>query len=75
MTAKKKEIQIVHYGAHLNNVSIVNNTTPANEFTRDAVVALAEALSRNADAIKEAALALKGGNAEMETGIKIEGAK
>lgn len=53
------------------NCSITNTNAPTNEHTRDAVVALAEALKANANALAEAARALKGGNVSMENGIRV----
>lgn len=57
------------------NISDCNftNTSAANEHTRAAVEALANAAARNADAIAEIARALKGGNASTGTFISIGG--
>jgi hypothetical protein len=56
----KPEAPIV--GAHIENVSIVNSSA-ANEHTRAAVEALAQAIGGNADALSAMALAIKA-NAE-----------
>lgn len=50
---------------------VITNTSAANEHTRAAVEALANACGKNADALAEIARALKGGNATMNAGIHI----
>jgi hypothetical protein len=49
------------------------NSSAANEHTRAAVVALADAIKSNADAIIATANALRGSPATMGTGLHIEG--
>ena len=61
-------------GSTIQNCTFTNTTAPANEHTRDAVVALAKALEANAVALGEAARALKGGDARMDSAIRIDGA-
>jgi hypothetical protein len=62
---------------NIENCNITNTNAPtneytrANEYTRDAVVALAKVLEANANALAETARALKGGNVSMECGIRI----
>jgi hypothetical protein len=56
---------------HVENCSFVAQASPANEHTRDAVVALAGAIKANAEAVVAAAEALKGAAAIMETGMRI----
>ena len=56
---------------HIENCTFTNTTAPTNEHTRDAVVALAEALEANANALAEAARALKGGDARMDAAIRV----
>lgn len=53
---------------------VVTNNSAANEHTRDAVVALANAVAENAKALIAAAEALKGAPASMGAGIQIGGA-
>lgn len=57
----------------IQNCSIVN-TSAANEHTRDAIVALADAIKANANAVIAAAEALKGAPAHMDHGIFVSGA-
>jgi len=57
----------------VSHCSFVAEAAPANEHTRDAAVALARAAEANANAIGRIADALKGGNATMETGLRIGG--
>ena len=68
MTVKKqtsaKKQTSTDNSINISDVSIIN-TSAANEHTRIAIVALAEALSRNADAIKATAEALKGSPATI----------
>lgn len=64
--AAKKESE-----TSISHCTITNTNAPTNEYTCDAIVALAKALEANANAIAEAARALKGGNVIMENGIKI----
>jgi hypothetical protein len=61
----------INPGMQITNCTFNNTTTPANEHTRDAIVALAKALEANAVAIGEAARALKGGDARMDSGIRV----
>lgn len=57
----------------VTNCNFTAQTAPANEHTRDAVIAIAKAAEANAVAIGKLADALKGGNATMETGLRIGG--
>lgn len=52
----------------------ITNTSAANEHTRAAVEALAQAAGENARAIAAIAVALKGSPAHMEHGMHISGA-
>jgi hypothetical protein len=61
----------VKAGNEISNCVFTNTTAPANEHTRDAVVALAKALEANAVALGEVARALKGGDARMDSAIRI----
>ncbi len=54
----------------LTNCTVINSS-PANEHTRAAVIALAKAAKANAKAIGIIAVALKGSNSHMEAGFKI----
>lgn len=66
---KKTETQKPEYT--VSHCAVTNTTAPANEHTRAAVEALANAARANADAIAACAAALKGGNAILETGIRL----
>lgn len=68
MATKKTEPQATY---HIENCNVTNTTAPANEHTRDAVVALAEAIEANANALAEVARALKGGNVTMGSAIRV----
>jgi hypothetical protein len=70
MTTKKKPQPAPAPSTHIQNCSIVN-TSEANEHTRAAVEALANAARANAEAIRAIADSLKGSPATMECGIKI----
>lgn len=70
MTAKKTTPK-KEPSYNIENCTITNTNAPTNEYTRDAVIALAEALEANANALAETARALKGGNVSMETGIRV----
>lgn len=61
--------------AHTTTVQncTITNTSAANEHTRAAVEALANAARANADAIAEVARALKGEPATMQSGIHVGG--
>lgn len=58
----------------ITGCNVTNTNAPTNEHTRDAVVALAKAIEANANALAEAARALKGGNVTMENAFKVGGA-
>ena len=69
MTTKKSAPKEPVYT--INNCSITNTNAPTNEHTRDAIVALANALEANANALAETARALKGGDVTMENGFRL----
>ena len=71
MTKKKEKIPEQQPVYRVENCVITNTTAPTNEHTRDAVVALAEAVKANANALAEIARALKGGDARMDAAIRI----
>ena len=71
MATKKTVIPKHQPVYHVEHCNVTNTTAPTNEYTRDAVVALAEALEANANALAEAARALKGGNAQMDAAFRI----
>ena len=54
----------------VSNCTITNNSS-ANEHTRAAVEALANAVAENARAITATAQALQGGGAQMSAGIRL----
>ena len=56
----------------VTNCTITNDSS-ANEHTRAAVEALANAIAENARAITAVAHALEGGGARMDAGIRIGG--
>lgn len=68
--AKKPPSPVTNIGANIEHCTIQNGSV-ANEFTRDAVVALAGAVKANADAIIAAANALRGAPATMTHGIHL----
>ncbi len=74
MTTKKT---VTKKPATYENVTISNcsvtNISAANEYTRDAVVALARAIEANAVAVQEAARALRGSPASLGAGIHVGG--
>lgn len=67
---KRNQHKQASVGAVVENCSIVN-TSAANEHTRAAVEALANAATANANAIAEIARALKGAPATMNAGISL----
>ena len=69
MATKKTAQQAATY--HIEHCNVTNTNAPTNEHTRDAVVALAVALEANANALAEAARALKGGNVTMDSAIRV----
>lgn len=66
---KKKTDPIYTYT--ISHCNVTNTNAPANEHTRDAVVALAKAAEANANAIEGIARALRGGDATMGNAFKI----
>lgn len=70
MAAKKKVVpnESTYIIEHCN---ITNTNAPTNEHTASAVIALAQALQANANALANVASALKGGNVTMENGIRV----
>lgn len=76
MTAKKKPASRREPPktpeVRIENCNISANAAVANEHTRDSVVALAAAITANANAVIAAANALKGGDARIDTGIRVE---
>ena len=73
MATKKTTPEVVAPAApsySASNCTITNNSS-ANEHTRAAVEALANAVAENARAITAIAQALEGGGARMDTGIRI----
>ena len=70
MTAKKSTTPTATYT--VTNCTVTNNSA-ANEHTRAAIEALAEAASANARAIERIAQALTGPPANMEAGIRVGG--
>ena len=71
METKKAATQNQQPVYHIENCNVTNTNAQTNEHTRDAVVALAEALEANANALAEAARALKGGNVTMDSAIRV----
>lgn len=61
--------------APINKVSdcVFNNNSAANEHTRAAIVAIAEAARANANALEAAAEALSRGHATNQVGLRIGG--
>lgn len=57
----------------ISNCTFTAEATQCNESTAAAIVALAEASARQADALKEMALSLRGSPGRFETGIRIGG--
>lgn len=51
--------------------NVTNTNAPTNEYTRDAVIAIAKALEANANALAETARALKGGDVSMGSAIRV----
>lgn len=72
MVAKKHSPEVAAPQYTVSNCTITNISS-ANEHTRAAVESLAAAAAENARAIAAIAEALKGGNAHMETGIRVGG--
>ncbi|MDP2026414.1 hypothetical protein [Sulfuriferula sp.] len=68
MAAKKTVPQATY---HIEHCNVSNTSAPTNEFTRDAVISLAKALEANANALAEAARALKGGDVSMGSAIRV----
>lgn len=69
--AAKKQAAPERGNTIITNCSFVGNPPPVNEDTRMAVVALANACAKNAEALLETAKALKGAPG-FETGIRLE---
>jgi hypothetical protein len=72
MTAKKQPATPAAPAAPSYSVSncTVTNNSSANEHTRAAVEALANAVAENARAVTAIAQALQGGGARMDAGIR-----
>lgn len=70
MATSKKPVAAYPPPAH-NTISncVITNTSAANEHTRAAIEALANAAKANAEAISAIAAGLKGSPATMEAGI------
>lgn len=73
MATKKPTPEAVALAAPSYSVSncTVTNNSSANEHTRAAVEALANAVAENARAITAIAQALEGGGAQMSAGIRL----
>jgi seryl-tRNA(Sec) selenium transferase len=73
MATKKTTPGVVAPAAHSYIVSdcTITNNSSANEHTRAAVEALANAVAENARAITAIAQALEGGGARMDAGIRL----
>jgi len=70
MTAKKQTATPAAPSYSVSNCTITNNSS-ANEHTRAAVEALANAVAENARAVTAIAQALQGGGARMDAGIRL----
>jgi seryl-tRNA(Sec) selenium transferase len=72
MATKKTTPEVVAPAAPSYSVSncTVTNNSSANEHTRAAVEALANAVAENARAVTAIAQALQGGGARMDAGIR-----
>jgi seryl-tRNA(Sec) selenium transferase len=73
MATKKTTPEVVAPAAPSYSVSncTVTNNSSANEHTRAAVEALANAVAENARAVTAIAQALQGGGARMDAGIRL----
>ena len=70
MATTKPSPKAVAPSYSVSNCTITNNSS-ANEHTRAAVEALANAVAENARAITAIAQALEGGGAQMSAGIRL----
>jgi hypothetical protein len=73
MVAKKKPTPTPAPGTVISHCTFTAEATQCNESTAAAIVALAEASARQADALKEIAISLRGSPGRFETGIRIGG--
>lgn len=73
MTAKKKPTPAPAAGMVISNCTFTAEAAPCSESAAAAIAALAEASARQADALKEMALSLRGSTGRLDTGIKIGG--
>ena len=73
MTAKKKPTPTPAPGTVISNCTITAQAAPCSEAAATAVAALAEASARQADALKEMALSLRGVAGRIDTAIRVEG--